>query len=433
MKAIIVYEVYNREYDNCLLLKAALERQECNVQIVYKMDLVSQTYSEEKTLIFIPNCYNSEDFKYYYYCANRANALFINLQYEQVLSGDKLNLDYHMPKGKATEIINICWGKAFANFLRGRGIDVNNIVVCGAMQLDFLRKEFESFWINKKDIAEKYQLPLNLRWVLFISSFSFANNPLVNKASDSELGKNNNLDFRNLSIESRNVILKWFDRYLESNTDAVIIYRKHPMEVYDKSFSSISEKYPDRFLKISDYNIKQWIMISDSICNWYSTSGVECVAANKPFDILRPYPMPPEKEVTLYRGAHFIESYDEFVRSLQSKQKDFPFDVTRVYNDYKIDEIPAYRKIVDFSMAYYGRSESASYWDKDFLFNRKKYVVKHKIKIKYNLKKFYQLLYRRGFKINSKKIRRKYFVDDWEFQALLIDDRDKYRKIKSII
>ena len=45
MKAIIVYEVYNREYDNCLLLKAALERQECNVQIVYKMDLVSQTYS----------------------------------------------------------------------------------------------------------------------------------------------------------------------------------------------------------------------------------------------------------------------------------------------------------------------------------------------------------------------------------------------------
>ncbi len=133
MKAIIVYEVYNREYDNCLLLKSALKHFGIDTDIVYKMDLLSIKPSFEKRVLIIPNCYNDKDFQYYYYASGCGESLIINLQYEQVLSNDENNIKTHKPSGRAGLLYNLCWGNSFKDFLVTAGVDESRCLVCGAL------------------------------------------------------------------------------------------------------------------------------------------------------------------------------------------------------------------------------------------------------------------------------------------------------------
>ena len=69
MKAYLVYELYNREYDNCLLLQSALRHKGIETEIVYKMDLLKIPVSLEPRFFIIPNCYNDGDLEYYYYAS----------------------------------------------------------------------------------------------------------------------------------------------------------------------------------------------------------------------------------------------------------------------------------------------------------------------------------------------------------------------------
>ena len=385
MRAIIVYEVYNREYDNCLLLKEVLE-QKCNynVEIVYKMNLLSLKRSDEKTIVFIPNCYNDDNFKYYYYACGQKNAILVNMQYEQILSDNKNNIDIHLPKGRASKLYNVCWGKSFYEFLNENGINKELLFIGGALQLDFMRKEFTSYWKSREEIAKEFDLPTNKTWVLFMSSFAYANNALVFKASDKDYGKDNNIEFRQLSGESREEILKWFKKVLDEDDSRVIIYRKHPMEKYDEKMQEIAKQYSNRLYFIDKYNVKQWIFTSDIILNWYSTSAAECVTAKKTFGIIRPIKIKDELEVVLFKGAHFVESYEDFLKYLQSQHKEgeYCFDIKKLERIYEINEQPSYDKILQNIKRIENEDLYLDYVDPDYDESRKKFIHLKKLRNK---------------------------------------------------
>ena len=435
MKAYLVYELYNREYDNCLLLQSALRHKGIETEIVYKMDLLKIPVSLEPRFFIIPNCYNDGDLEYYYYASGCGNPIIINLQYEQVISDDETERVSHRPQGKARYLYNICWGESYKDFLISEGVDESRCIVSGALQLDFLKPIFKSYWISRKELLNRYDIDENAEVTLFISSFSFADNEYVSTASDKLFGKDSFLDFSILSQNSREGIIDWFEEYLKHH-DKVIIYRKHPMEKYNNRLLELSARFPKTFFLIDDYNIKQWIVVSDRILNWYSTSAIECVIANKPFEILRPVPIEEKREIPLFVGAQFIETYDEFSQMMNSDYREirYPFKTDLIQNSYRIDSITAFDRISDWICKKAEELENEPYVDSDYLKNRKEVLTRKHLNSKQVLKRIYQKLYRDfHFQIKSEKLRSRYAVYDWEFQADLKPETEKEAIIDRIV
>lgn len=438
MKVYIVYEVYNREYDNCLLLQSALNHEGFDAEIVYKMDLLKIPSSMERRILIIPNCYNDENFKYYYYTSGCGNALIINLQYEQVLSKDKDNIKNHIPCGRAKYLYNLCWGKNFRKFLIDAGLDESKCILGGALQLDFFKYYFKDFWVKKEDLLSRYCINKNSEISLFISSFAYADNAFVNRAYDKDYGKNKIEDFKLLSHKSRERIIDWFESFLKTNSkgDKIIIYRKHPMEKYNDRLVKLAQQYRNSFYLIDDYNIKQWIFVADRIINWYSTSAVECVVAGKPFEILRPFKIDENKDMVLFEKARFVTDYEDFANIMYSDCKNitYPFDVKKINDMYLTDSIPAFDRIVRWIRSNSIKAQNESYIDENYISNRRKYIFKNKLRVKYLIKKIYQLLHRKfRISIKSKILKSRFAIDDWEFQSDLQPDNVKKSSLEKLV
>ena len=435
---IIAYENIVREYDNALLLKAELVARGYNVKIVYKYDMLFRM--RPGAIVVVPNCYTPENYDSYRYYLNMNANIFISLQYEQVLSERIEKTEVHIPKGKAKNAFLFCWGQNCYRRLASKGINNEKIRICGAMQLDFLRKEFDDFYFAKSEIAKKYGLDLNKKWLLYISSFSYVDNPIIAKYTAKELNDDDFVnEFSALSVRSQKETLKWFEKLIEENKDIIVIYRKHPVEANSKEVSKLLTKHPDQFRDISELSVTQWIMVSDICATWFSTSAAEIYMAKRPLLILRPYPIKREYDVPFYFNAEYIDTYEKMIIKCKSGgEAPFPISKELLEDYYLLSEEPAYKNIADQitdilndEVLYKNDTE------KGFIFKRWLYFIKNRIVIKYFLKKLYQFLFlNMGFRIKNSNIRKKYVVDEWEKLAKNSADETniyKYEKLKEII
>lgn len=430
---IIVYELYNREFDNALLLKAFFEKHGLTVSIIYKHDLIKLKYSESPKFVFIPNCYNSENFDWYYHLANGRNYYFIDLQYEQSLSNNKNNIEFHIPKGKAAQIVHICWGEQYKNILIEHGINPEKAYVAGALHLDFLKPQFHGFWENREHLAKKHNLSKNKKWNLYISSFSVADNKLSKVGVASDLGNAYAEYFADFSSKSRKKTIEWFWEALKNDDDNIFVYRKHPAEVINQELRNLAANYPDRFFLIDSYNIKQWIVVSDRILTWYSTSIAECYAAAKSFYILRPIQIMHQYEVQIYEGGHFVETLQEFTDILHSCEKqDYPIDPELINSAYKLQGDLAINSIAACieSKPKYDYFEGKD----EFQTKRRELIKREHRRIKSDIKKIYKLLYCKGLiKIKSQNLRSKYAIDEWERVLPEAEVHIKLEKLTTIL
>lgn len=431
-KIIIVYELFNREYDNALLLKVFFEKKGFEVSIIYKLDLVSLQYSKEPKIVFIPNCYNSDNFDWYYHILNGPKYLLFDLQYEQSLSNDTHNIEFHIPKGKAKDIVHLCWGERYRSILLGHGIDPQNAYVSGAIHLDFLRPGFEEYWENRDLLANQHDIPIQKKWNLYISSFSAAENPISKNGIATDLGNEYAEYFSNFSTESRKETIQWFKDILKIEDDNIYIYRKHPAEILSQDIFKLRETYPKKFFVIDSYNIKQWIIISDRVFTWYSTAVVECYASMKPFHILRPVTIDNKYEVQMYEGGHFITNFNDFERVLHSSKKtDYPINVERINEAYKLSGDFAVINIMNLVLS----DRNYIYFEEEALFRqiRRRMVQSGHLLAKYRIKHIYRKIYQlKLFRIRSQKIRSHYAIDEWEREIPVEEINRKIAKLSMI-
>lgn len=435
---IIAYENIVREYDNALLLKAELVTRGYNVKIVYKYDVLFK--ARPKAIVVVPNCYTSENYDSYRYYLNMNTNIMISLQYEQVLSERVEKTEVHIPKGKARDVFLFCWGENCYHRLVSKGISNEKIRICGAMQLDFLRKEFSGFYFDRNEIAYKYNLDLDKKWLLYISSFSYVDNPIITKYTAKELKDDDFVnEFSALSIKSQKETLKWFEKLIQENKNIIVIYRKHPVEANSKEVNRLLAKYPDQFRDISELSVKQWVKVSDICATWFSTSAAEIYMAKRPLLILRPYPIEREFDVPFYFDAEYIDNYEKMINKCNAGGKEaFPISKEILEDYYLLNKEPAYKKIADQivniindEMLYKKEAE------RGFTYKRWLYFIKNGIVIKYFLKRTYQFLFlHMGVKIKNSKLREKYVVDEWEKLAKNSADKAniyKYNKLREII
>lgn len=414
-QAIIVYENIVREYDNTLLLQAELEKRGYKVKIVYKTDLLF--VPRHNAVIIAPNCYSTENYEYYMYYLNAQSNKFISLQYEQVFSARLEKTGVHLPEGKAKEIYLFCWGENCYRRLLKNGLEASRLRICGAMQLDFLRPEFKDFYLDKKKLAERFHLDMDKKWLLYISSFTYVENPMIDKYAVDQLKDNEFIrEFSAVSVASQKTTLEWFEQLIKENKDIIIIYRKHPVEANSTGLKEMVAKYPEHFREISELSVKQWIYVSDICATWISTSSVEAYMSNTPSMVIRPHVIKKENDIPFYYGGQFTDTFEKLKNTVADPTAltQLPFEEELIKDCYLIDEVPAYKKIADEIEAI-DATEACIKIKKTFAWDRLVFLMKKGILPKYFIKKIYEFLFIYAkYRIKNEKFRKSYAVDEWE-------------------
>lgn len=351
MKCVIFYDSPQRELQNAYLIKAELNKRGHEVYIydlVYIMN-TQQPLNFTPDVIILPQLYNTESVNIYISKFTQNIPIIVNIQCEQVLSNLWEKIGYHNPKGIAKNAIHLCWGEDCKKRLICSGVPEENTVLVGSTSIDLDRERFESIYNSKDEMAQKYKLDSNKKWILFISSFSVASNYENNiKFFNETFGEELATQLINSNRFSRKEILNWIERYINEN-DCEFIYRMHPAEQQSSILSELARNNNKFHLIVSD-SVRSWIKVCDKINTWLSTSIIDAYFMNKNCSILRPIELPKAFDSTIMENADYINNYDDFsnYNNTLDSEHEFPISKELISKYYYVDEDKyAYEKICD--------------------------------------------------------------------------------------
>ena len=348
----ILYEHIEREIYNAFLIKFELEKRGYTVKISRIQEPRLPFFNAPKLLVVPWFSVDSHvnDFKMGY--LGRIHKI-LNLQYEQVVSQMWLEIGHHTPSGITKKGTHLCWGENRKQVLLNNGVPKENILVIGDIRQDFSKPEFKSFFKTKEQLSEEFNIPINHEWHLFISSFSFSKpNENSIKFINETIGMENSEKWHCLSQQSQKYVLTWIEQFVRENPNHEFIYRPHPSEVKETDYSDLkrlNDGYPN-FHFIFKYSVQDWILASEYINTWISTSIIECYKLNKVCNILRPIKVDEYFDIPFYINATHISDYESFKNSNLSKNSMFPInqkEIKSYYNNID-DEGFVYKKICDY-------------------------------------------------------------------------------------
>ena len=352
---IILYEHKNRELENAVLLAMMLEKKGYKVAIEFRRS--GKILFQKAEVMLVPYLYNNEsvlDFAIQPFCHYKK---IINLQYEQIFSYDSEKLGVFMPREEARKAEHVAWGIKPAELMRKNGISNNNIHTIGHVSIDLNFPKYNKVFYNKEFLGRKYGLPIDKNWRLFISSFSYVG------LSDEEFkqlevltnGIKEIYDLRTLSLYSQKELFKWFEKVLIQNDD-VFIYRPHPQEIENRDLIRLTRKYKN-FYCISDYSIRQWIRVCDTLFAWYSTSIVDAYYSNKACAILCPVNIPHNIQYPILSDQKFVVDYDTFNNIYTQNMK--PKLNGKTISEYYCNnpEAKSFEKLVDLCETIYNKKD----------------------------------------------------------------------------
>lgn len=346
---VIFYEGFNREYQNIYLLKKELESRGFSVRLSHFAfkDCYKTVKKYSPTAVICPWLrYNENVFRFMLF--KKPVKILANLQWEQVYNNLSVREGLTNSSGESLKYIHLCWSENSKNRLINDGVQAENLPIVGAVQLDFCRPEFMDDMLSRKKIFEEFNIDVDKKLILYISSFAFAS---YSKEEEDRFIEMFGEVFRErFSVERSNKkkTLEWLRAACLENPDKVFVYRPHPSEHITEELACLAAEIPN-FRVISKYNIKQWVYISDVIDLWVSTSVAEIYFMGKKCNILRPEYLPDDLEVEILNGADFISSKEEFLRRTKTCEP-FPFPVSdeRMNSFYSVEKEYAFMRTADF-------------------------------------------------------------------------------------
>ncbi len=371
---LILYEITTREIESIVLLGNELKHRGYSVEYLSFEHLNPKKYLQNKKVIdryknkvkvvITPSLYHDNElYQLVYYACGKA-AHVVDLRWEQSFTvRDEKNFDnYHYPHGDAKKCYHVCWGKATYNNLVESGVEASKLILSGPIHMDFLRPEFNGYFLDKEALFEEFGIDNSKHSVLYISSFA------ISSMTERQIQKEEQAAGRSLyrdriahAKKSQEQTFEWIEELLKKE-DVSFIYRPHPAENVLDELKTLEEKYPN-FKVISKYSVKQWILCCDTVTTWMSTAIVEAFFADKPCLIVRPLPFEKEKEVTVYRDAKIIDNKEDFLSAVMSRGET-SVSAEAVTDYYDFGERASYLRLADSLEDIISNAEPFA-WDED--------------------------------------------------------------------
>jgi len=169
--------------------------------------------------------------------------------------------------------------------------------------------------------------------------------------------------------------MDWTENLLSRKNEVNFIYRPHPVENVNSRLLQMQDMYHN-FKMISEHSVKQWILASDKIFTWISTSIAEAFFADRPCAIVRPVPIPHLEDMPIYKDAEIIDTLEKFNECIETEfGPSISPDIMR--NHYDVDEREAsYIRVCD-TLETIIKDRSKDYvWDDEELtkYTKRKYI-----------------------------------------------------------
>ena len=322
---LILYEHVVREYESILLLGEELARRGYRYEIRQLLDRKKLKYfTWRRPRVVVASClYNNEGLNSHVYNNVGRCPRVVNLHWEQMLSDTQEAEPWFNFEGNAKKCVQTCWGAATQKRLVAHGVPAQNAPVTGAVMMDFLRPEFDGYFLDKKALCRRHGLDAGKRLWLYISSFGYASMGAGEVAELSAMANTDFTEFARVNRDSMAKTLDWFDRYLAAHPDEQLVYRRHPSEWNSPALADLAAKRPN-FHVIFEDSVKQWIVAADAIAIWMSSAIAEVYFAHKTCHILRPSPIPHQFDPVIYKNAACLESYAAIEKAPKARARPFP-------------------------------------------------------------------------------------------------------------
>lgn len=283
---LILIEHINRELDTALLLKILLSTKGYSVQIASIPFDMWETVATVRPRFLIVPWGNLSLSKFRRYSLQEREGLrILNLHQEQVAVESYLE-SVKAPRGESQDTFHLVWGERFEKILLARGVPKELILRTGNPRLDLLRPEMASFNPDRQSLASSYDLDPDRRWILVAGNFSLVS---ASKGSIRKMVSRGRKDFPSRVERVRSLYTKtlgWMERLAGEMSDLEIIYRPHPSELITPALKEICTRTP-RIKVIQERPLGDWILQSDSVFVWSSTSSVDALVADKPVFAIR--------------------------------------------------------------------------------------------------------------------------------------------------
>ncbi|EOX4793396.1 hypothetical protein ACI2RL_001111 [Vibrio alginolyticus] len=329
---ILMYEHVSRELDSLLILKNELNRLGISCLILpIHFSRYWFTVKYRPKVVVLPYLYSCQNKTKRNFENSYDGIVFINLHHEQFYNDD--TKEHLLPSDDYSKnVVHLSWSSRFSEDLLEVGVSESTIKILGNPRSD-------SYFSNVED--ELCQLKSKYESIIFVATtFSWA---LVDESYFLNIDSIDEGEFkrtRKITLEAAKAYFKDFYKLANKFPRKLFVLRPHPFEdisVFKSLFFDVNDTniVPDNILISRDYNIYQWLKVSDITIGWCTTVNMEAALYNKDNVIYHPTYYPKEMELEFYRYYDIVGSY-EVLESIIS-------------GEISVQESPSYRNYINES------------------------------------------------------------------------------------
>lgn len=350
---LFIYEHKVRELENLCLMKYELDRRGYKTQIVYIDDARNAAADEpiyHAKVLCTMACYDN----YTLFWHTKEFVKFekvIDLQWENIVyvKDEEREDAYKNYLGIGKEVVHVSWGNQnVKRLLNVAHLDAKKVKLTGHVGMDFLREPLNRYYLSRKELFEKYDIPMEKKVILFASPYFGDCLTEEYIAGMCRAFGDDWTEYYKFMCDSQKIVLEWFEKICKKFSDMIVIFRPHPG--HSSIMANEVSKRCENFRIISGESVKQWIVACDKVYTGNSSVVVEAFFAKKMCQLLFPLPITEGFELQLITDSHKIVTYDEFYESILAEQGNFPTPAVSIEDIYLIDwEISNYVKFANMA------------------------------------------------------------------------------------
>lgn len=350
---LFLYEHKVRELESLCLIKHELDRRGYRTEIRYIEDaenaLAVKPFIHTKVLLVMA-CYNNQTLEWQTKNFVKFDKV-IDMQWENIVypKDEDRKGAYKNYTEIGKDVVRVSWGKQNQKrMLEVARMDPKKLKMTGHVGMDFLREPLSGYFLSRRELFEKYQIPMDKKVILFASPY-YGDGLEEAYIQDMCMRFGDNwVDYYKFMCDSQIQVLSWMEKILQTDQEICFIFRPHPGHP-SKCAMVLADKYSN-FKVIGGESVKQWIVTCDKVYTGNSSVVVEAFFAKKMCQLLFPLPVTEGFELKLIKDSIKITDFEGFAASIYAKEETFPTPIERIEEIYLIDwEEPSYIKFANMA------------------------------------------------------------------------------------
>lgn len=278
-----------------------------------------------REVLLLPFLYDERD-RDLWLSEGHTGKCLVNLCYEQMHPANARA--YMMPSDDfAQQQVTFCtWGPRYRELLIEHGVPADHVHVVGHPRFDIYH--YPDLLLGRSELAERYSLDADKRWVLVPYNFNLAYISERLRQTLNQRGYLITQEMIDSVAKARDAFTAMVKALVERFPEIEFILRVHPAGYESESlYRGGADAWPNLHL-ISEFDIANWISEASLTIVWNSTSAMEAMAAGRRVVSYEPYPFSEVFDYDVNRILTNLQTLDELIDVL-ADEPELDYDWTR--------------------------------------------------------------------------------------------------------